>query len=222
MRRYSRVSDSKFRHRLFDRAGRGIQREGLVRLAADSWEVTGMKTKSTFTALFLSALAVFSTGATAQDQDGFSNPLDGITARECLASAFECFQLFNHCEPIGVSVGVSLVDIDRSVRRRLTEDRVRTAVESRLRAARLFDSRVDLGPYLLVAVDASDTAFLVTMNFHKWMMDEASGNLRLGGAYPLGTYGTHGDDADYLLGVIPGLMDQFINDYLRVNEPACD
>lgn len=174
--------------------------------------------------LLLLALAV-PFAVQAQDQDGFSNPLDGLgrvegLGQECLAGDFECFQLFNRCEPINVGIGVSIEDAERSVRRRLTEDSVRTAVESRLRAARLYDP--NSGPFLLVAVDVLNNSFTTSVSFRKWLADELTGNIMLAGAYETGRFGTHGDDAGFILQGISELMDGFINDYLRVNGAACN
>ena len=37
----------------------------------------------------------------------------------------------------------------------------------------------------------------------------------------IGTYGTHGGDAGYILQALSEKLDKFILEYLRVNESAC-
>lgn len=169
------------------------------------------------TLIFLALAAP--TAVPAQDLDGFSNPLEGL-GRECLADDSECFELFNRCEPIAVAVGVSDNEI------RLTEERVRTAIESRLRAARLYD--LNVGPYLLVTVDlvaeefpSEMNIFTVSAEFRKWMLDELTGHTMLSGRWEVQNFGQT-DDAGFILQIISEQMDRFINDYLRVNGPACD
>ena len=154
----------------------------------------------------------------AQNQDGFSNPLQGLTQHECLADNFECFQLFNGCEPIDVVVGVSDNEIG------LTEERVRTTIESRLRAARIYDSTS--GPFLRVLVDTlpEGPAFTTTFEFRKWLFDDLIGVTMLAGSWSSGRFGTvsGSGDASFIMQGLTENIDEFINDYLRVNEPACD
>ena len=177
-----------------------------------------MNTKSKFTAMLYCLSAFYVGYSAAQDQDGFNNPLEGVGRRECLADSFECFQLFNRCEPIDAVIQVQENQIG------LTEDRVRTTVESRLRAARLYES--ESGPYLYVVVNIMSeeeyaVPFSFSLYFYKWLFDELTDNTRLAGNWDIGRFGA-ADDAGFVLQSISELMDRFINDYLRVNEAACD
>lgn len=39
--------------------------------------------------------------------------------------------------------------------------------------------------------------------------------------FPVGITGMHGGTAAFILSVIAQMMDRFIDDYLRINDPAC-
>lgn len=67
---------------------------------------------------------------------------------ECLGDYDDCLRFFTFCDPLSVRIRVSGNEIG------LTEERVRTAVESRLRAARLLMSG-PAGTPLSVQVDIS-------------------------------------------------------------------
>ena len=155
------------------------------------------------------------TVSAAQDPDGFNNPLEG-SARDCLADYIDCFRLFNNCEPIDVAIGVLSNELG------LTEERVRTAIESRLRSARLYDQ--NSGPYLSVYVDLfpeeDNTPFSYRLTFRKLLTDDLTGHTGAGSTWSTGKFGIT-DEAGLILQGISEKMDEFINEYLRVNEPAC-
>lgn len=157
--------------------------------------------------------------STAQDQDGFANQTEGL-GRECLADDVYCYRLFTRCEPIQVSVYLSENEIG------LTEERIRNVVESRLRAARLYDQN-DSRPLLTVSVDMmAEREFTVVpysleIEFHKWLFDDITGREFIAGIYDTANYGRSGD-AGFIIQIISEHMDRFINEYLRINESACD
>lgn len=109
----------------------------------------------------------------------------------------------------------------------LTKAVVATAVRSRLRAARICTDD-DEAPALLVNVTVlhskqrSGGAFAVDIGLHKRVYDPLSGvsgyvqtavcNLSLG---------LHAGKAAFILSAISQRMDEFIDEYLRVNESAC-
>ena len=134
----------------------------------------------------------------------------------CLAGEFDCFGLFNRCEPIGLHVYVESNGLG------LTDERVRTVAESRLRAARLFDQ--ESGPFLAINVDLPEdrNLFSYDLSFLKWMTDDVTKDMGLVGRWETSRFGTHGNDAGFILQGISELMDSFINEYLRINEPACN
>ena len=127
------------------------------------------------------------------------------------------FQLFGNCEPMYVLVE----DLGPDARNvGLTGERLRFAAESRLRGARLYQGEPG-APYLYVRVNIVGPAFSVDLQYNKWLFDPASG---LGGVAPTwrrGVTGTHGRTAEYIVSALSGLLDQFLTEYLRVNERVC-
>lgn len=126
------------------------------------------------------------------------------------------FGLFTGCRPISVvveSLGKDAKDIG------LDQDTLILAVESRLRSARIYaaDSRFSL--YLRVSVVGS--AFSHQLVFSKPMFDMASGEPGVAKTWMNSGTGTHGRDSTYIVGRVREQMDQFLVDYLRVNEPDC-
>ena len=103
----------------------------------------------------------------------------------------------------------------------LTEDAVHRTVNSRLRAARLYDE-LALSPMLLVDVFVvPDRAVGVTVSLSKILLDEDSGIRR-----PQTTWEhDHVVEADThhatIIATLSEAMDSFIDEYLRVNAEAC-
>lgn len=101
----------------------------------------------------------------------------------------------------------------------LAEDAIETAVRSRLRGARLYD---DEGlEYLYVNVNVIRHAFSMLIEYHKPVMDLASGQVYPAGTWNTGAVGTHGRDAGYVLSWVSQYADKFIDEYLRVNAESC-
>ena len=141
-------------------------------------------------------------------------------------SDIDAFKLWNECAPIELLVeGLSddAADID------LTRERIQTLVESRLRVARLYDGAALLlfTPYLYVRVnvvvseDLSFGAFNIAVFFHKILRDVVSDWNWFAVTWFTGAVGAHTGDADFILQAVSGQVDQFILEYLRVNETAC-
>ena len=131
-------------------------------------------------------------------------------------TAWDRFQLWNDCRGMSLFVadlGEVEADLD------LTKDAVETAVRSRLRAARLYDAEASY--YLYIYVDAVGQAFRIDVEYYKWLNDFASGESRLATTWRTGSTRTHGGRADYILSIVSQNMDEFIDEYLRVNEDAC-
>ena len=102
----------------------------------------------------------------------------------------------------------------------LTENAVFRAVNSRLRAARLYNER-SLSPMLGINVFViPDHRFRVTVSLAKVLLDEDSG-IRL----PRQTWERWRESevttTTEILGAVAELMDLFIDEYLRVNADAC-
>ena len=148
------------------------------------------------------ALAVWPGHATAQD-----------------VSDIDRFQLFNECGPMKLAVtqykdNAAWADIG------LTVDRLQTMAESRLRAARLYDARAL--PYLYVNVNVVGRGFSWGMDYKKLVYDAVSDETFYATTWNIGSAGTHGRDAGFILQGLSEHLDRFILEYLRVNEHACD
>ena len=93
------------------------------------------------------------------------------------------FRLFTRCQQLGISM---FVQGDQADEIDLTEERVRTMVESRLRAARLYESHEGV-PHLAVTILTLDDgpAFVRQVQLSKWNRDDRTGLER-------GTYTTTG------------------------------
>ena len=113
----------------------------------------------------------------------------------------------------------------------LTKEAIETAVRSRLRGARIFRDNPDRSQlptrerrygFLQVSVTLTTVSLGMSTRFEKVMTDEASGVV---GWTPTGWWrgllGEHADDGYYILSSIAPAIDEFIGDYLRVNESAC-
>ena len=127
------------------------------------------------------------------------------------------FQLFNECRPMQVIVEGLPSD---AAAIGLTQERVSTPAESRLRAARLF-SDDPLLPYLYVNVNVFRRAFSVNVGFYKRLFDPVSGEIGFARTWNAGSTGTHGGDGGYIVQSLSEHLDRFVLEYLRVNEDAC-
>ena len=148
------------------------------------------------------ALAVWPGHATAQD-----------------VSAYDRFELFNECRPMDLTVedyedDAGWTDIG------LTVDRIQTMAESRLRAARLYDATAF--PILYVNLGVSSSSFSLGVKYRKVVYDRVSGETNYATTWDIGSVGTHGGDAGFILQGLSEYLDRFILEYLRVNEDACD
>ena len=131
---------------------------------------------------------------------------------------FERFELFNECERMRLIVeGVS----EDAVEFDLTDERIRVAAESRLRAARLYTDGVS-APYLYVRVSVNGSAFYIEVSYKKFLFDSASGVPGYAQSWNVGGIGTHGRDSGFVLQAVSEYVDGFILEYLRVNEDACE
>ena len=130
------------------------------------------------------------------------------------------FRLFNNCEPM--SLVVEVFGDDEDVKKvGLTKERVQFAVESRLRGARLFRSYISL-PGLEVRVIVLGGAFSISMRYNKTLFDSVSGKNSFAPTWDRSILGTHGQrGTEYIVSGLSELLDEFLTEYLRVNEAAC-
>jgi len=130
-------------------------------------------------------------------------------------AAYDRFQLWNDCGPVGLLVeGLPNDAADIG----LTKDAIETAVRSRLRAARIYESSAD--PYLYVNVNVFGHAFSISIYFNKPLFDAASATTGYAITWNTGFTG-YSRDASYIISGISQGTDRFIDEYLRVNEAAC-
>ena len=146
----------------------------------------------------------------------------------------ERFEFWSGCLPMRFIVRVD----DDAQDIGLTSESVKAAVESRLRAARLYttdeldsalDSRLRGGLLydhvstrsLYIDVRVLGPAFSSTLRFGKLLHDPASGTRGLADTWVDHVLGTHGRDGTYVLRTVSELLDRFIARYLRVNESSC-
>ena len=132
-------------------------------------------------------------------------------------NSLERFQLLTNCTPIDLVVeGLS----DDAADIRLTTERIRTIAESRLRAARLYDSASSLNLYVRIGVVGP--AFSTEVEFRKVLLDAVSASVFTASTWEESRLGTHGGDAGYILQGLSELLDDFVLNYLRVNADACN
>ncbi len=130
----------------------------------------------------------------------------------------DIFSLENNCEPVNLVVE----GLDNDAKEiGLTTKRIRVTVESRLRGARIY--RENTYPYVYVNVIVVGAAFSIDVDFERMLVRDGAGHL---GKWYATTWarsrtGTHGGNAGYILQSVAELIDEFINEYLRVNSFAC-
>ena len=160
-------------------------------------------------------LALLATPSAAQDQTGDTQGQTGCLVNEVL-DELHCFELFDHCLQMDVAVILDQNNIG------LTEERVATAVQSRLRAARLYDESAPYALWVQVDLLYDSPVFRVELEYHKALLDEVTGYSSYPATWSTDGYGRHAGNAGNVLQAISERMDEFINEYLRINEPACD
>ena len=154
-------------------------------------------------------------------------PLQAVTEAK---EARMRFAYWTGCSPLKLFVSIP---VEAARRMGLTEAAVSTAVRSRLRAARIYTDTDNVEVPLLVAQVALyysedqqiiGGAHAVRLSLYKHVHDPLSG---LSGYAEtkivpvVGLIGIHDGKAAFILSGIARIMDSFIDDYLRVNEPAC-
>jgi len=129
---------------------------------------------------------------------------------------YDRFQLWNDCRPLGLIVEPlpeDATDIG------LAEEAVTAAVHSRLRTGRLYGD--DARQFLWISVNVVSLAFNINVGFYKAVRDEMSG-VNLSAITWLASFtGMHGRDSSYILSSVTRKVDEFIDEYLRVNADAC-
>lgn len=166
-----------------------------------SWDEEGTKaTLFWFSQLAMLASSVIPAIAVGQSQAGVDS-----------------FQLFTRCAPIGVEFSVAG---DPPIPG-LAQEAVERAVTSRLRSARIYKTVVEAPGFLSVRVNSYQRAFGVDVEFQKVLRDEFTGVEGSATTWRSGGVGTYGNDGQFVRGVLAEKMDEFIDEYLRVNGAWC-
>ena len=141
-------------------------------------------------------------------------------AGESFVERYQRFKLYADCLPMrllveGLHDGASKIG--------LTKEALQAAAESRLRSARLYRSTL-AHPYhyLYVNVNVFGRAFSIRLEFNKQVRDILSGDTSGAATWKVGSVGTHGGNANYIVSSVSQHMDEFLVEFLRVNEKACE
>ena len=127
------------------------------------------------------------------------------------------FSLFTNCEPMDLVVGTLSADAEQIG---LTMNSIQAAVESRLRSARLYNSNALT--YIHVSINVVGGAFDVSLRYQKDIFDDYSQVYGYATTWSSGGVGTHGKNSGYILGILSQNTDEFLVEYLRANEEACE
>ena len=137
-------------------------------------------------------------------------------AGETVDESIARFRLFADCGPMNLSVR----DLDSEAKTiGLTKNLIQNNVESRLRTARLYDP--NSVPYLLVDIAVFHDFFHILIGYNKWVYDQSSHLNYYSLTWRAGFIGSHSGTSGYILENVSQILDQFLVDYLRVNEEAC-
>ena len=157
---------------------------------------------------------------------------------EQLAEAFATYRadMFQLGQPCGEKIGLLVEDLTEDAKDiGLTEKSIETTVRSRLRSAKIYDdiqSSLDK-PFLFVNASVFSLAFHVRIELNQPLTKPAITNpdteqevspeiTRYAPTWQTASLGTHGSNAGYILQAIATSTDEFIDEYLRVNETICE
>ena len=136
----------------------------------------------------------------------------------------DTFALFTGCSEIRLVVE-QLPEDARDLG--LTRETLERAARSRLRSARIYhDGPASVSyPYLYINVNVVSPAHNVLVEFEKRLVDPTSGHFGFATTWDRGLTGTHGRGGDvgasFVIQGLSRIMDEFIDEYMRVNGDAC-
>ena len=142
-------------------------------------------------------------------------------------SSIKQFELFANCQPLmvyhkGYISGDGLTDDAKALG--LTVERIQNTLESRLRSARLYKkSEGDFisSPALLIEILVLNNSVYMDLQLRKVVYDEVSEARNVVTTWSSSLIASSGDSS-YIMSVLSGLVDEFLVEYLRENESACD
>ena len=135
-------------------------------------------------------------------------------------SELDRFRLYTGCAPVSLLVeGLPI----KATEIGLFKDDILTTVRSRLRGARIYSSNPEHTPYLYVNVNVVGHAFSIKIALEKYVTDLETELIFPAQTWQSGITGTYGGQGSgYILQSIGQTMDLFIDEYLAVNESACE
>lgn len=144
-----------------------------------------------------------------------------VQAQDGTAQQYDRFRLYTSCAPLELvveSLHPSAADI------RLTEGDIITTVRSRLRGARIYTAKnTRLGDlYLYVNIAVVGLAFSISVQLKQTVLNPVLDTYGTATTWSTGSIGTHGTDAGYILQSLGQHADRFVDEYLAVNESACE
>lgn len=140
------------------------------------------------------------------------------------------FALYNGCLPMRVVVERLSTD-GKEIG--LSKEAIQNAVESRLRAAHLYQTLDEtfkllklpiadkFNTLLYVRVSVIGPAFSIELEYKKVFTDELSGVKGYASTWEKISIGI-AQDAGFIMNALAGKMDEFLVEFLRVNEPDCE
>ena len=108
----------------------------------------------------------------------------------------------------------------------LTE-RAQLAVESRLRAARLYTESWEKANFvhLSIGINVLGPAYSIDVKYWKWVTDpvnNSNGRATTWSTGGIGRLGARDRDPAFIIQDLSSHLDGFLANYLRVNDPACN
>ena len=134
-------------------------------------------------------------------------------------TGLDSFGLFNKCEPLSFTIQKSVSDADDLY---LDDSAIQSAIESRLRSARIYSDENKGFSSLRVTINVVNYAVSMNVIFNKIVHDPLFSD-EVGNAITWmdGGTGLHGGREEFVMNNLSEFMDNFLVEYLRVNEQAC-
>ena len=129
-------------------------------------------------------------------------------------------RLWNACQPIDLLVERTSQDAENIG---LTEQRIRTMVESRLRAARIYGKHQVTQLYVNVHYlqGSHGGIFSLRLEYQQLVHLLRYGGTMIAKTWDVSVLGQSPGDAGYIMQGLSEYIDHFINEYLRVNADSC-
>ena len=129
------------------------------------------------------------------------------------------YQLFVNCQPINLKIETASAEAQRVG---WTLPRLRRVVASRLRAVDLYTDEFTPSHLLVRVREVSFGAMDVSVDFVKALRDPITDLPGFSMTWGSTIIIAPGEAQTYLPKAVSQLLDEFLNEYFRVNEPACD